>query len=43
MFKAKIAVVGPCEAGKTVLSNFLGDQVRFLKNRCAMCTAIGKG
>lgn len=27
MFKAKIVVVGPCESGKTVLSNILGDQV----------------
>lgn len=26
MFKAKIIVVGPCDSGKTVISNFLGDQ-----------------
>ncbi|XP_039273407.1 intraflagellar transport protein 22 homolog [Styela clava] len=26
MFKAKIIVVGPCESGKTAVSNFLGDQ-----------------
>uniref|UniRef100_A0A8C5LWB8 Intraflagellar transport protein 22 homolog n=1 Tax=Leptobrachium leishanense TaxID=445787 RepID=A0A8C5LWB8_9ANUR len=25
MFKAKVLVVGPCECGKTVLSNFLAD------------------
>jgi len=25
MFKAKVLVVGPCEAGKTILSNYLAD------------------
>jgi len=25
MFKAKILVLGPCESGKTVISNFLSD------------------
>uniref|UniRef100_H2YA04 Rab-like protein 5 n=1 Tax=Ciona savignyi TaxID=51511 RepID=H2YA04_CIOSA len=33
MFKAKILLVGPCQAGKSVLANFLGDQTDILKSK----------
>nr|CAB3255317.1 intraflagellar transport protein 22 homolog [Phallusia mammillata] len=32
MYKAKICVVGPCEGGKTLLSNFLGDQTDIINS-----------
>ncbi|XP_076813422.1 intraflagellar transport protein 22 homolog [Clavelina lepadiformis] len=33
MFKAKVVVVGPPESGKSVLSNFLGDQTDISQSR----------